>query len=317
MTWTAAPGAWGSADPLFLLLIALGVEAYIGGRRLRAGWRGNPRRIAASLCLDLARRLNRADRSAPARRRRGVAVAGALALGAMAAGWLAALVTRHYPFAWTLELFLLIFLIDQRATWRLGETVQEGLASGSLVRAREALRPLAVEAIPAAQNDALGREAVVTATLAALGRRFASCLMAPVVWYVVLGLPGLFLQQISYIMATVSDAQPLPAASPGAANTPNPYGDGARSLARAVALLPDLVAALLLGLGAAFVPGGRGAAALGETWLKGDPAAKILGAAFAGVNPAARINRALVAFAAAGLINAALIGALALIRLTG
>ena len=27
MSWTSPPGAWGAADPLFLLLIALGLEA--------------------------------------------------------------------------------------------------------------------------------------------------------------------------------------------------------------------------------------------------------------------------------------------------
>ena len=59
MPWTAPPGAWGAADPLFLLLIALGIEGYLGGRALRFAWTGNPRRALAVLCLDLARRLNR------------------------------------------------------------------------------------------------------------------------------------------------------------------------------------------------------------------------------------------------------------------
>ena len=49
----------------------------------------------------------------------------------------------------------LCLLIDQRATWRLGAEVQEALASGSLVRVREALRPLVVEFMAPDEVDRL------------------------------------------------------------------------------------------------------------------------------------------------------------------
>ncbi len=314
MSWTSPPGAWGAADPLFLLLIALGAEAYLGGRHFRFAWAGNPRRALAALCLELARRLNRAERPPAARRRRGALVAGALGLGALGLGWLAALLTRHYPFAWTLELFLLILLIDQRATWRLGAGVQEALASGSLVRAREALRPLTVEALTPARVDALDGEAAVAATLGALGRRFAGRLMAPVLWYVVLGLPGLFLQQTSYVMAAALGASRDTVDPHG-----DPYAEPARSLARAVAFLPDAFGAALLALAAGFVPGGQGWPALrgglSVGLAGGEVAAQTLRHALAPVPVAARLNRGLVVFAIACLIDAGLIGALALLRL--
>ncbi len=302
MSWTSPPGAWGAADPLFLLLISLAAEAYLGGRALRFAWTGNPRRALAAVCLDLAHRLNRVDRGAAACRRRGALVAGGLALCALALGWLAALVTRHYPFAWTLELFLLILLIDQRATWRLGEAVQDALASRSLVSAREALRPLAAETLRPEQIDNLEAQGLIAAALEALGRRFASRLMAPVLWYIVLGLPGLLVQQSAYIMAATL--------GPTGA-----FGDGARSLARAVAWLPDRVGALFLALAAAFVPGGQGMAGLRRAFKGAAPADGLLGAVLAVVKPSLRLNRALVVFAVACLIDAGLIGAVALVRL--
>ncbi len=314
MSWTAPPGAWGAADPLFLLLIALGVEGYLGGRALRFAWTGNPRRALAALCLDLARRLNRRERPPAARRRRGALVAGSLAFGALALGWTVGLVTRHYPFAWALELFVLVLLIDQRATWRQGEAVQGALASGSLVRAREVLRPLAIEAAAPADIERLDSGGIVGAALEALGRRFAGRLMAPVLWYVVLGLPGLFLQQTAYVMAATLSVQDIgggKGAGPGA----GPYGDAARSLARAVALLPDVLGAILLSSAAAFVPGGRGAAGLRRAFKGNGAAAAALSATLADVGAPLRLNRALVVFAVACLINAGLIGALALLRL--
>ncbi len=313
MSWTAPPGTWGAADPLFLLLIALGAEAYLGGRPLRFAWTGNPRRALAALCLDLARRLNRSDRPAAARRRRGALVAGSLALAALALGWMASLVTRHYPFAWSLELFLLLLLIDQRATWRLGTAVQDALASGSLVRAREALRPLAAEALAPDEIDGLDSRGIVGAALEALGRRFAGRLMAPVVWYVVLGLPGLFLQQTAHVMAATSSVRAVRKnrAGPGA----GPYGDAARSLARAVALPADVLGVLLLSFATAFVPGGRGAAGLSHAFRSGAATNSVLSAALAGAGMPVRLNRALVVFAVACLIDAGLVGALALLRL--
>lgn len=305
MSWTSPPGAWGAADPLFLLLIALGVEAYLGGRRLGAGWRWNPRRLVARLCLEVARRLNRPERPAASRRRRGALVAGSLALGALVLGWLAALFTRHYPFAWTLELFLLILLIDQRATWRLGAELQEALASGSLVRAREALRPLVAESLAPDEVDRLDKAQIVEAALLALGRRFAERALAPVLWYVVLGLPGLFMQQTAFIMAAVLGTQPQTGA----------YGEPARSLARAVAYVPDLVAALLLSLAAVFVPGGQSWSAMHRAMTSGNPGGAVLALVLGRVALSARLNRALVVFAVAALIAAALIAALALARL--
>ena len=199
----------------------------------------------------------------------------------------------------------LCLLIDQRATWRLGAEVQEALASGSLVRVREALRPLVVEFMAPDEVDRLEAPQIVEAALRALGRRFAERALAPVLWYAVLGLPGLFMQQTAFIMAAVLGTQPKTGA----------YGEPARSLARAVAYVPDLAAALLLAQGAVFVPGGQSWSGLHRAMTSGNPGGAVLALALGRVVVSARLNRALVVFAVAALIAAALIAALALARL--
>src|SRR5690625_7583389 len=72
------PGTFGYADPLFLLIAALALEAYLG----RGNWLGSlsrgPRRWVARLARTLEQRLNRPERGAAERRRRGWSVAIAL-----------------------------------------------------------------------------------------------------------------------------------------------------------------------------------------------------------------------------------------------
>ncbi|MFQ5774798.1 MAG: cobalamin biosynthesis protein [Kiloniellaceae bacterium] len=303
MSWSPPPGAYGAADPLFLLLIALAVEAYLGDRPLRLRWMPNPRRAVAAAVLELDRRLDRPERGARALRTRGAVVAAALALGALGLGWLAALVTRHYPFAWVAELFLLILLVEQRGTWRHAAALGEALRAGSLVRAREALRPLVVERLGPGELDALGAAALVEAALSALGRRFAARLAGPVFWYVLLGLPGLFLQQAVLVMAVTLGA--------GA----GPFGEAARTLARAVAFVPGYLSGLVLAAAAAFVPGGRPAAAAPGALAGRLAPSGVLAAALGHLAAEARLSRALAAFAVACLINAGLIAVLALVRL--
>jgi hypothetical protein len=93
-----------------------------------------------------------------------------------------------------------------------------------------------------------------------------------------------------------------------------PFAEPARSLARAVAYLPDVAGAALLALAAAFVPGGRGGGALAGVFA--GASARVLARALAQVPAPVRLNRALVVFTVACLIDAGLIGALALLRLT-
>ncbi|RMD63783.1 MAG: hypothetical protein D6826_04025 [Alphaproteobacteria bacterium] len=297
------PGAYGAADPLFLLLIALAVEAYLGGRPIPLVAVLAPRRALGRLVRELERRLNRPQRGARVRRVRGLIVMMVLAALAAVVGVLAQWLTRNYPFAWVLEAVLLVGLVDQRATWREAEAVRKALSGGSLIRAREALRPLVVGRLGAAELDRLGAPALVVAALTGLGHKYAVRLTAPVLWYVVFGLPGLFVQQTAHVAATCL----IPHAGP--------FGAGARLLDAAVSAPARYLAALLLTVAAAFVPGSRPGAALGPV-LRGrcgpdDCLVQVIPASPSG----GRLMRAQSVFAVACLINAGLVAALALGRL--
>jgi adenosylcobinamide-phosphate synthase len=308
MSWPTPPGVYGAAEPLFLLLMALAIEAYVGGLAVRGGWLPRPRRALARLLLELERRLNRAERSAAARRVRGALTVAALTLLALVVGGLAGLLSRHYPFAWVIELLFLPLLLSQRSTWRHGAAVADALKGGSLIQAREALRPLVRERIEAARLDALDAAGIIEVTIAGIGLRFAALLVGPVLWYVLLGLPGLLVQQTATVMAMTLGGR-------AQGGREGDFGAAAVRQDRVISAPPRALAALLLAASAAFVPGGRPLAALRcVPARRGGPAAALAAAPGEAVGPP-RLARALVVFAVACLFQAALLGLLALLRL--
>ncbi len=227
-----------------MLLMALAIEAYLGGLSLRGGWLPRPRRAFARWVREVERRLNRPERSATDRRLRGTVAVLVTAVLALVVGTLAGLLTRYYPFAWVIELLFLPLVLSQRGTWRRGAAVADALKDGSLIRARESLRPLVRERIEAARLDGLDSAGIIEVTIAGIGLRFATLLVGPVFWYVLLGLPGLLLQQATYIMDLALGGRA------------GEFGRAAERLDRLVSAPSRALAALLLAASAAFVPGG-------------------------------------------------------------
>lgn len=185
------PGAFGAADPLFLLLAALAAEAYLGSFEWGLGGLSWPRRRFAELLRALQRRLDRPQRGRAALTLRGGLLAGAVLLAALAGGQALALFTRHYPFAWALELLLLFGALRLRRSHRQAERVQEALERGDAQAARAALALLAAADLPPQRVEALPPQALAATTAAALERRLADGGLAPSLWFVLLGLPGL------------------------------------------------------------------------------------------------------------------------------
>lgn len=323
MDWAPPPGAYGTTDPLFLLLIALAVEAYLGERGFVMRWLPQPRRIMSRLVSDLDRRLNRPSRGPRVLLLRGCIVVLALVVAAGAAGWLLALLTRHYPFAWVFEALLLVLLVAQRSTGVRLAAVTAALANGSLVQARDAVQHLAGGRFGPAALERLDRSRVVRTALASLAERFAGGLIGPVFWYVLFGLPGLLIHQMLSVGSTRYRAIPGQGQGPpSAAPTESHYGLPFLWSYQALAYLPDRLAGLLLALAALFVPRGRPLAALRRLPGSGDWPQAALGAGLglteverdATANPRL-LAAALVLFAVGCLINAGLVAGAALIRL--
>jgi len=297
MSFSTPPGAYGSADPLFLLLAALAIEAYLGGRLPHLPWLPHPRRALARAVAFLEARLNRPERSTTARRTRGVLVTAVLLPLAAAAGWLAMLLTRNYPFAWTLELLLLASLVSQRGNWRLAAELRAALLDGSQQRARRALVPLAADRLSPAAVEALDPSQLATAGVAALGQRFGGDLVGPVLWYIALDLPGLFLQQTVLVLHRQLAGR-------------GPFGGAASRVGGILAAPGEIVAGLLLAGAAVFVPAGRPRAALRSAARP----AVAMAVALPEEEGVARLGRALALFAVGCLIVAGLVAALALLR---
>lgn len=326
MDLPAPIGAYGAADPLFLLLAALVIEAYVGDLAARLPRVPHPRALIARTAGELERRLNRPQRSRQALVIRGAVVVVALAGLAIAAGAGLAIAARELPFFWVLELFLLISLLGQKLTGQKAARVADSLRDEDVEGARHHLRALAGERMDPRRIDALDGRGIGLAAVRGIGTRFAGAVVAPVFWFVLLGLPGLFLQQSVRVAATVLATGNRPG---GGGYDPASEGDFAFPAVRldsALEWIPDKLAGIFLALAALFVPTARPAMAAKRLLKARSWAIAALGGALglmaradAAPSPAAtagttEVARGLALFTVGCLLNAGTVGVLVLLR---
>ncbi|MBK1696970.1 cobalamin biosynthesis protein [Rhodovibrio salinarum] len=328
MTPSPPLGAYGANDPLFLLLAALAVEAYVGDVIARLPRVPHPRALLARLAGRLGFRLNRPQRGRRALVLRGLFVVIALALGAAVIGWALAAFTRVYPFAWIIELFLLVALIGQNGVLSGLKSVADGLATGSAERTRAALRPLAGERLAPDQLERLDLRGLSIAALDGGARRAVSAAFAPVLFYILLGLPGLMAQQTVWTLACVVANSNKPGGSGLGFGREGDFALAAVKLDAALAWVPDKVAGLLFAGAAAFVPGAHPVTALrrlprATSWAVGaiGGALRLTGRkdgtlSRVGAPEATQLKRAAMLLGVALLIQGGLIAVLVLLRQT-
>lgn len=321
MNFSSTPGTYGAADPLFLLLAALALEAYLGGPWIAERRYLQPRLPISNLVIELDRRLNRADRGGLDLLLRGAVVALGLALAAYVVGWLLEGFLVRYPFAWVFEVLLLALIIGQRAPCVQAGAVSAALAGGSLIAAQEALRPLTIGRVAAEKLAQLDGRGVIAAALDGLARAFSLQVIAPVFWFALLGLPGVFLQQTVRTTAAYLAVRQL---QPGQSD----FALTALRLDRALSFIPLLLADAVLIAAALFIPGCRPGAALRRAWTSRGNVAATMGGIL-GLTPSGgqglsshnpvqlergHIERAVAVFAVGCLINGGLVAALVWIR---
>jgi len=326
MTPTPPLGAYGANDPLFLLLVALAVEAYVGDVIARLPRVPHPRALLARLTRRLDRRLNRPQRGRQALVLRGLFVVLALALGAAAIGWALAAFTRVYPFAWVIELFLLVALIGQHGALRGFKSVADALATGGAERTRAALRPLAGERLAPEQLEGLDLRGLSIAALDGGARRAVAAAFAPVLFYVLLGLPGLMAQQAVWVVACVVAGGNKPGGQGLGVGREGDFALAAVKLDAALGWVPDKIAGLLFALAAAFVPGAHPLTAFrrlvrAQAWSVGalGGALRLTGRkdgtlSRVGAPEAAQLKRAAMLLGVALLIQGGLVALLVLLR---
>ena len=179
----------GSAfDPLVLLLLALVLDAAVGGMRPVFKVLPHPVALLGRLIGWFDDKLNRPQRSSMDRALRGAmtvifvcTLVGFVGLGVQ---WL----TFHHDFGWLVELFLLTTLLAQRELYAAVRRVAVALNTNGVESARTA-----VSHIVGRDPAYLDEHGVARAGIESLAENFSDGVVAPVFWYVLFGFPGLLI----------------------------------------------------------------------------------------------------------------------------
>ncbi len=322
-------------EPLLLLLVALAVDAGLGGWAPADRVRVLPWRPLHALAREIDRRLDRLQRSEATRRARGYLAAGVMVLLALVAGWVLATLAARVPQMRVIELWMLAGAVALRAPWLRVRAVGAALAIRDRDRAHDAVRVLA----PGAPGD-LDDHAMVRTAVEALPVVLHRRLVAPALWYLLGGLPGLVLWRTAEVMEASFGLR---------TDRHRGFGAGAAGLMRLMDYVPARLTALTAVLASPFVATASPRAALRTAWRDGAKPSLAAGsawpvAAFAGAlglalagprregevvvrapwigDGRARaepgdLRRALLLFVVAGLVTAALLGGAALAARAG
>jgi len=237
-----------------------------GGLRL-AGSPAHPVALASRAMGWAARKLNRTRRSAADRAARGFLIAAIFVGLAGWAGWAVELRVDTVRYAWLVELVLVVLVLDPR-----GVAVRARSAASLLDRSQ----PVAAARLTEAEGAPSLAESEPYAAARVVAERTAqdcsALLVAPLFWYLLLGLPGLLAARAAREAAN---------RMAGSAPSRQAFGTTAAGLDAALGLIPAWIAAPTICLAALFIPGARPGAAmagLGAYGASGAPAAALAGA---------------------------------------
>ena len=236
------------ADPLLLLAAGLALDAWVGDLPAVFARIPHPVVLAGRAVAFFDRRLNREIRSEASRRVRGIVTVIVLVGAAAASGFVVELLCRGSLAGAAVEILLIAILVAQRSLFEHVAKVARALADSGLGAGRDAVRHI-VGRDPAS----LDAHGVARAAIESLAENFSDGVVAPVFWYLVLGLPGLF----AYKMANTLDSMI-------GHRTPHyrAFGWAAARLDDLANLVPARASGLLIAAAAMFARDGRPARAL-------------------------------------------------------
>jgi adenosylcobinamide-phosphate synthase len=184
-------------DPFLLLLIGLAIDAAFGDMPAVFAWVPHPIVVAGRAVAFLEKKLNRPNRGERSRRERGIVTVIMLVAAASGLGWVLHWLSRGSLVGAIVEALAIGILVAQRGLFQHVAAVGAALATGGLSAGRNA-----VSHIVGRDPMRLDRHGVARAALESLAENFSDGVVAPVFWYLVLGLPGLF----AYKMANTLDS---------------------------------------------------------------------------------------------------------------
>ncbi|HUK10161.1 MAG TPA: adenosylcobinamide-phosphate synthase CbiB [Stellaceae bacterium] len=230
----------GSTDPLLLLLAALLIDAVIGDPAWLYGCLPHPVALIGQMIAALERRLNLAERNDRVRRALGIltvvlVVGLAAGLGALAA---------EAPLGWLVTPAVVAVLVAQRSLWD-----HVAAAAVALERSGVDAGRGAVSRIVGRDPQSLDEAAVARAAIESLAENFSDGVVAPVFWFVLLGLPGICAYKAVNTLDSMIGHR---------SERYRAFGWGAARLDDLANLLPARLATALLAIAAVFLPGMAG-----------------------------------------------------------
>ena len=182
---------------MLLLVAGLVIDALFGDMPAIFRYVPHPVVLAGRAIAFFDRKLNRETRSEASRRERGIVTVFVLVGGAALFGLIVERVCRGSLVGAIVEAVLIAVLVAQRSLYEHVAAVAGALASGGLDGGREAVRH-----IVGRDPMSLDAHGVARAAIESLAENFSDGVVAPVFWYLLLGLPGLF----AYKMANTLDS---------------------------------------------------------------------------------------------------------------
>ncbi|MBZ8132578.1 adenosylcobinamide-phosphate synthase CbiB [Afifella sp. IM 167] len=181
---------------LAILVLGLVADRILGDPDRLWAASGHPVTWFGRLIASLDAGLNDERLSPGARRGRGILALALLLAIALFAGWFLHRLAANLPLGFALEAFFVSVFLAQKGLLEHVGAVVAGQEKGL-----EAAR-LAVSRIVGRDVSALDRSGVNRAALESLAENFSDGLVAPAVWYLIAGLPGLF----AYKMLNTADS---------------------------------------------------------------------------------------------------------------
>jgi adenosylcobinamide-phosphate synthase len=231
------------ADPLLLLVAGLAIDGAVGDMPALFRHVPHPVVLAGRAITFFDRKLNREIRSEGSRRGRGIITVVVLCGGAALLGLAIERLCRGTVPGAVVEVLLIAVLVAQRSLHQHVAAVAQGLDRGGLTAGRAAVRHI-VGRDPAS----LDAHGVARAAIESLAENFCDGVVAPVFWYLVAGLPGLF----AYKMTNTLDSM-IGHRSPHY----RAFGWAAARLDDLLNLVPARLGALLIAAAAVFAAGCR------------------------------------------------------------
>jgi len=231
MDWATGPGN------ALILIFALILDGIIGDPR----WFPHPVRGIGIIIQLFDKVLNRSIFSETLRKALGLLTVIFIVGAMFVAGWFLGGYAKSIPYGWLIELFFITILMAQRsmvdhATLVVTQMRQNGISGGRA----------AVGLIVGREVSKLDEKGISRATIESTAESFTDGVFAPIFWYLLLGLPGLFAyKSISTLDSMVGYKTTKYMA----------FGMAAAKTDDFASWIPARIAGLIIAFAAIFIPG--------------------------------------------------------------